>query len=347
VKTQNDHVVITLRIDNDETIFENEIASIGADSFFGDAVIEILPLPVDQRGNPIADGKFISHVSVKRNPLEIVDVALDLESEISETLSAVKKAGSTIDQAGQGVNKLATTVQEALDSDDSNIKQLIVEFKTMSQKAQTAIDNFNRVFENVNDVIGDPDTKNRFAETISSLPKIFEELRAAISDTRETITSFQKISSSADTNLKNLQEFTDSLKTEGPDILQKINDRIDNVDSLFAEMQKAAEAIGKLRSSEGTVGKLLNDSELYDSALESVNNIRDLTCRLAPLLNDLRVFGDSIARDPGQLGLRGAIRNRSAEGTGYKGTAARRGFPIGRPVGGKPTGQQEPDRIQR
>lgn len=330
VRTQDDHVVISLRIDDDELIYENEIASIGTDSFLGDAVVEVLPLPADKRGAVIKNGKFVNQVAVKRNPLEIVDVALNLESQIADTLTAVKQAGLTIDDAGKGVNNLTETVNTAFQSEDSDIKLLIAEFRSTGQKAQIAIDNFNTIFENINSFVDDPNTKDRFSEVIGSLPKIFEEVRGAISDARETITSFQKISNSADTNLKNLEDFTSSLKTEGPEILERVNESLSNVDTMFSEIQSAAKSLGKLQNSEGTIGKLLNDTELYDSVTETVNNIREVSQRLEPLMNDLRVFGDSIARDPGQLGVRGALKRRDAEGTGYKGTAARGGLRFGR-----------------
>lgn len=330
VRTQDDHVVVSLRIDDDELIYENEVASIGTDSFLGDAVVEILPLPAEKRGGVVKNGKFVNQVAVKRNPMEIVDVALNLETQISDTLTAVKQAGLTISDAGKGVDSLTETVNAAFQSDDSEIKQLIAEFRNTGQKAQIAIDNFNSIFENINSMVGDPTTKDRFSEVIASLPKIFEEVRGAIGDARKTITSFQKISASADTNLKNLEDFTTSLKDEGPQILERVNDSLSNVDGMFSEIQKAAQSLGKLQNSEGTVGKLLNDTDLYDSALETVNNIRDMSQRLEPLVNDLRVFGDSIARDPGQLGVRGALKRKDAEGTGYKGTAGRGGFPFGR-----------------
>ena len=330
VRTQDDHVVVSLRIDDDELIYENEVASIGTDSFLGDAVVEILPLPAEKRGGVVKNGKFVNQVAVKRNPMEIVDVALNLETQISDTLTAVKQAGLTISDAGKGVDSLTETVNAAFQSEDSEIKQLIAEFRNTGQKAQIAIDNFNSIFENINSMVGDPTTKDRFSEVIASLPKIFEEVRGAIGDARKTITSFQKISASADTNLKNLEDFTTSLKDEGPQILERVNDSLSNVDGMFSEIQKAAQSLGKLQNSEGTVGKLLNDTDLYDSALETVNNIRDMSQRLEPLVNDLRVFGDSIARDPGQLGVRGALKRKDAEGTGYKGTAGRGGFPFGR-----------------
>ena len=67
------------------------------------------------------------------------------------------------------------------------------------------------------------------------------------------------------------------------------------------------------------MGKLLNDTELYDGVLETVNNVKDLSYKLEPLVNDLRTFADSIARDPRQLGVKGAVDLRPA-GTGYKGS---------------------------
>ena len=84
--------------------------------------------------------------------------------------------------------------------------------------------------------------------------------------------------------------------------------------------------MGKLQNSDGTIGKLLNDPALYNTALETVEaardaveNIREQSAKIEPLINDARLFTDSIARDPGVIGVRGALKNRDAPKTGYKG----------------------------
>ena len=328
VKTQDDHVVLTLSINDGENIFSNEICSIGAESFLGDAVVEILPLPRDVRGDQINDGGMMNRVSVKRNPLEIVDVALNLEDEITQTLDAIREAGSTMGDAGKGVQQLAATIQEALDDEDSDFKALLKDVRLMSQKAQTALDNFDRIFENINNVVGDPDLKGQVRDVVALLPEIFREIRVTISDTRETINSYRDVSSRASDNLENLQSFTAALESEGPEILQRVNASLKNTDGLIEKVGKFADSLEKvakdLAESDGTIGKLLNDPALYDTTLESLENVRDLTVRLEPLVNDLRMFADSLARDPRQLGVKGALDKRPS-GSGYKGTTTGRG----------------------
>ena len=331
VQTLDDAVTIALRIDNDERIYENEVASIGTESILGDAVIEILPVAPEQRGKQLRGSDLINRVSIKRNPMEIVDVALNLESEISDTLTAIRAAADSFDQtaqelgdAGSGITNLADSLQEIIDDEDSQIRQMVADFRKISRKTETALDNFNRIFENVNEVIGDPEFKGRFNDAVASIPGIFEEVRGAVADIRETVKSFQSVSSSADKNLKNLEPFTESLKTNGPSILSTVDESLGNIDDVFGEIQNAAKSLSNLQSKDSTIGKLLNESDLYDETLEAVRNIREQTIKIEPLINDLRMFADSIARDPGQLGVRGAVRNRNAPSTGYKGSVTGR-----------------------
>ena len=338
VQTQDDHVIMTLEINEGQYVYENETCSIGADSFLGDSAIEILPLRGDDRGEMITAGNLMTRVSVKRNPLEIVDVALNLEGEITRTLETVREAGSAVTNAGQGIQTLTNQVSGALSDDESDFKLLLSDIRAMSQKAKVALDNFDRMFENINNVVGDPDLKKEVKNAISTLPEVFKEVRLTIADTRETINSYREVSRKATSNLDNLEGFTASLKKEGPEILEKVNSSLANVSGLMDRVGKFADTLSKisedLSSSDGTIGKLLNDPALYNSALgtaeearQTVSTIRksvdELSIRLEPLVNDLRMFADSLARDPRQLGIKGALDARPS-GSGYKGNAAGR-----------------------
>lgn len=323
VKSQDDHVILTLAINDDENIYSNETVSIGSDSFLGDAVIEVLPLPVEERGDRLGSQGMISRVSVKRNPMEIVDVALNLESEITKTLEAVRQAGTAVQDAGNGIDKVAGQITSAFDNEQSDFKLLLSDLRNMSVKAQGALDNFNRIFENVNNVVGDPEIKGRVRNAIGSLPELFKEIQLTVADTRETINSFRDVSGKATDNLDNLEVFTESLKEQGPEILTQVNSSMTNVQELIAQVNEFAQVLKNVSESEGTVGKLLNDSQLYDEALATMSNVRELSVKLEPLVNDLRMFADSLARDPRQLGVKGALDKRPL-GSGYKGTTTGR-----------------------
>lgn len=322
VAAEDDHVLLGLAINEDSRIFSNEIASIGAESILGDAVIEILPLSRQERGVQLNPDDLLTQVSIKRNPMEIVDIALKLEGEISDTLSAIRIAGQAVDDAGAGIQTLTQTLQVALDSDDSELTRMIVEFRETAVRAQLALDNFNQIFENLNEVVGDDVLKEQFKRAIANLPNIFEEVRGTILDTRATIGTFQVVANNTNANLENIETFTSSLKTNGPEILEQINSSLQNVDGLVEQIKEFGQTLNKLQSSEGTIGKLINDTEIYDSVLETVENVRDVSLKLEPLINDLRLFGDSLARDPGVIGVRGALDRRPGK-TGYKGSAGR------------------------
>ena len=319
VETANDHVTLGLAINEKEQIYTNEVCSIGAESFLGDAVIEVLPLALEKRGDPVPNEHVMSQVAVKRNPMEIIDVALNLEAQIAQTLTSVQQAVKSVEEAGVGIQQLTSTVQTAFDDEDSEVKKLLVEFRLMSEKARIAIERFDRIFENVNEIVGDDQTKAQIRQTLATLPEIFDEVRSTVADTRETINSFRDVTGKASQNLDNLQAFTGSLRENGPEILLQVRDSLKKVDDLMAGIDGFTKSFRNLQNSQGTIGKLLNDSELYDNVLETVENVRDLSVRLEPMVNDLRMFADAIARDPGVLGVRGATLNRRPEKTGYKG----------------------------
>jgi phospholipid/cholesterol/gamma-HCH transport system substrate-binding protein len=322
VKTQDDHVLLTLGINRDERIFENEVCSIGAESILGDSVVEFMPMSAQERGRLISENHVMAKVALKRNPLEFIDMFADLKPELSETLAVVRTGAQAVDEAGKGIRELTDSVQNAFQDEDSDFKQLLADFRLMSQKAQVALENFNRIFENANEIVGDPELKGQIKSALAEIPKIFQEIRVTVADTRETIRSFGTIPDGVNSNLENLEVFTRSLKQEGPEVLAQINASLENVDQLVAQVKAFTSTLSNIQNSDSSISRFLNDTEIYDEVRRTVANIRDTSEKLEPLMNDLRMFGDSLARDPGVIGVRGALDRRPSK-TGAKGTAGR------------------------
>ena len=58
---------------------------------------------------------------------------------------------------------------------------------------------------------------------------------------------------------------------------------------------------------DGTLKKLINDPSLYNHLNEAACQVTKLLPKLEPILRDVNVFTDKIARHPESLGVRGAI----------------------------------------
>ena len=85
---------------------------------------------------------------------------------------------------------------------------------------------------------------------------------------------------------------------------QNIVDSVASVNELLANFAELSQA---LKNKEGTVGQLINNPELYDRLNRTLAEIEMVVRKLEPIVNDVRVITDKVARDPGQIGVRGLI----------------------------------------
>ncbi len=138
-----------------------------------------------------------------------------------------------------------------------------------------------------------------------------------VGDARTTLQSLDGVVSSAQNNLQNLESLTQPLGERGPELAQLVTSAAENLDIVLAD---AGEFVDSLNNSQGTVGKLVKDPELYSNVNVLVCNanvvlahINDLAKELRPIIGDVRVFTDKVAREPGRI-LSGA----AATGIGVK-----------------------------
>ena len=78
------------------------------------------------------------------------------------------------------------------------------------------------------------------------------------------------------------------------------------------------EAFGKsLNNSDGSLKRFLEDDDIYFQVRRTIENVEQASTKIRPILDDVRIFSDKIARDPRELGVRGALGKRPS-GTGFK-----------------------------
>jgi phospholipid/cholesterol/gamma-HCH transport system substrate-binding protein len=294
------------------------VAQLGTESFLGDAVIEFVPGNVPQRGKLLVGGDTIDNIRVKPNPIEVVDVVIDLKDRVGEAVDSVRRAADTVDAAGQGITRVADQIETAMGDENSDLKVILTNIRQMTENADRALASFNSVMGRFDEFLNDPEFQGELKETIKGLPEFFDNAQQTLTEARGAIEKFKEVGARAEGNLSNIEDFTKALGENGPEILETLKSSLGGVDRLVKNIDEFSLI---LKNNEGTFGRLFNDPALYDNLNETLANLREITTRVKPIVGDLRVFADSLARDPGQLGVRGALQKRPA-GSGYKGTGA-------------------------
>ncbi|MEX2027060.1 MAG: hypothetical protein WEH44_07160, partial [Pirellulaceae bacterium] len=248
------------------------------------------------KGEPLPDGAEIDGI-VAGNPLEVIG---NLEQDIKGALISIRGAGDEVRQTAQGL-------RGALAGEDDQLPRIL-------QKTERALDQLNRSLQTVDNVFGDPEMQQNLKRSLQDLPRFFDDARGTLSKANDTFDGFQRMSLRAEKNLENLERFTTPLSERGPVLVDNIDGILGNVNSLTEQLDDLARGFSEQN---GTIGRLLRDQTIYDRLDRSLANVEEITFRLRPIMEDVRIFTDKIARDPRQLGLKGALDKRPL-GTGVK-----------------------------
>jgi len=311
-------VILTVEIDAHRKIFHDEVFVIRR-TLLGDAVLEVVrrqspgrvitpvsnssgePQPGQQSmvpprqevlpGGPPLKGEIFV------DPLEIV---ADLRQDLSEAAQAVRRASNEI---AEFVNR----VNEIMGREDG-LPALRKRLEELADQTSSTMQSFRELAANVNDLIGGPELREQVRDAVGKIGPALEDLRSSLAQVRQTFGELQQATSSARANLENLRPLTESLGQRGPALTARLEESLNNFQRLSADLAEFANRINDRRS---TLGKLAADTELYDNLNELVLQVDHLSRQLQPVVRDLRVFSDKIARNPEILGVRGAIQRSS------------------------------------
>jgi phospholipid/cholesterol/gamma-HCH transport system substrate-binding protein len=163
----------------------------------------------------------------------------------------------------------------------------------LTANAGKTMDALEKMGNSVNTFVTDPDLRL----AVKSLPKMIDDMNKTNRDMKDAIDM-------ARSHLERLDEFTNTLRSEGPDTLVHIHQMAKGLDDLTKQLNNFGDA---LNGDKGSLGQLLHNPALYENLNGAACNVKDLTVQLQPIIHDARVFSDKIARHPETLGVRGAI----------------------------------------
>lgn len=330
VKLQDgeDGVNLTLELEKRYPIKAGEVARIKNGSLItGDAVIEFLPATrgslltrfdgvsgikdndlqpdeLEMANAFLKDQDFLKGGEVASDPLDSV---LSMQENFSTTLASIDKAGNEI-------SMLARDVRSLMGTQDGSVQNIF-------KKTEQTIDNFNQTLDSVEAILGDPKLRQALIASIEQFPEVVRKSSEVIDQAKLTLKNFEKVGTAAESALQNADEalgnvaqITDPLAERAPEAVDDVLRTIDNLDALLLDLRRFS---ARLNSGNGTVARLIEDEQLYVQLVQTLENVEQLTHRLQPIVEDVRVFTDKIARDPRQLGVRGALDQRGS-GLGLK-----------------------------
>ncbi len=297
VELNDDGVILTARIDADRTLRQDETCRIKTASLLGDAIVEFVP-PRERvpTAKVVQDGEWMKG-EVATDPLQVLT---NLEGRIGGAFGAMEGAANDVATA-------ARRLSQVLGGDDQRLERMFT-------KSELALDSFQKTMTTLDEVMGDPEIKEGLRQTLRDLPKMFNDVQQTLAQARGAMERFDRVGLKAEQNLDSLSQFTGPLGQKGEQLMNDLSRSVENLEEISSQLVVFTQAIN---SSDGTLGKIINDRELYDDVKETVHNLQAASRRIEPILKDVRIFTDKIATDPRVLGAKGAL-DRTPVGVGRK-----------------------------
>ena len=319
-------VLVTLSMDTQYQLPHRYVPRISSGNFVtGDAQLEFVRAPEptllsifgDDReiiDKPYTDGEFIDYGTKSESLLE-------LQGGMEDTFSSIQTAGESIATAGDSVNQLAGEVRAIVDGADTRIDQV-------SAEVLQTLEDFQSVLADIKLLTGNEELRQDIETSISRLPDLIDGMEQTLSaadsvfDTLDSAgAQFEQVGivaeetvRNANSTIENLEQFTEPLAERGEEL---VGQAISSLASVEAGMNQLSQFGESLNNSDGTLKRLIEDDEIYWQVKRTIENVEMATARIQPILDDVRTFSDKIARDPRELGVRGAISRRPS-GLGRK-----------------------------
>jgi len=313
IETQEDGVLLTLQIDQGENVYSGEVCEFLSSPLAGDTTLNFVQ--GIERGDLLVDGDSVRQIKIGPRSQEVLEMVVDMKDSVEQAFTSIRDAGDAIRVTSEEIAAVSRRVNSALGDDDSEFRKFFTDLRSATARAETAIDNFNTIMINVNEIVGDEGMKTKIRSSLDDFPQLVSDARETLAQARSTIDRFGSVGERADRNLANIEPFTAALGENGDEFAAEIRDTLRRVNTLATELETFTQS---LNDSEGSLGLLIHDPELYERLVGTAGNVEDITLRLRPLVNDLRGFADRLNRDPGVI-VRGAF-DRGADGGGPKHT---------------------------
>ncbi len=265
-------VLVTTEIQKDIKLYKHDRSRIQTD-LLGKPSLHFLRAKDEIAGKDLLDATKLHRGEIASDPLGALSM---VTASLSELTPNVNQASKALANAGNAIDEAARKVSAIFD-------------ETTQTQLKDAIAGADSALASIQSIIGDEQNQAELKAALAGLPDSLNQIRT----TMET----------AQARMDEVQAFTAQLGSE--ETVGRLDRATQHLDQVMADMAVFSES---LRNPQGSLGLLLRDRQLYDRLNGTAQNIEDLSRKLRPIIDDVRVITDKIARDPSRLGLRGALQ---------------------------------------
>jgi len=276
---EDGRVRVTAAIDSDKPVFTTDVARISAPIIGGDAVINVEAGRKRAPRERVAQDSELEGIGYA-DPIQVIT---NLQDRLSGAIGSVT---TTSNELGQVVHQVGELIQ----ANQAKVNRIVSQADDASRDIKEAVRGLNEVF-------ADPETKAKLKDASQQLPELIRNSKEAVAEAHKIMIGFDK-------NLQNVEKFTSALGDQGQILMVRLAQSTEKLDKLAEELLVLTQTVNR---GEGTLGQLVQNRELYDNLNRTVSNVEALSRELKPIMADVRIFTDGIARHPEKLGVRGAL----------------------------------------
>jgi phospholipid/cholesterol/gamma-HCH transport system substrate-binding protein len=256
-------------------------------SLLGDSAIEFTP---GHSAKLLKDGDTVEGESAI-DPLNMVG---RMEQNVSNVIDSFEKTSLEWKSVGHNLNQILETNQGSLHDVVARAADALAQVTHTMKVMDETLDATSRL-------VADPRTQENLHRTLAALPTLTSETQKTLMVVRGAV---QKM----DENLTNLSDLTGPLSKRGVTLATHLENTLANMDLLTDQLAQFSKV---LNSGDGSIRKLATDPDLYVNLDRSAQSAALLLRNLEPILRDLRVFSDKVARHPELIGVSGVLRGSS------------------------------------
>lgn len=137
--------------------------------------------------------------------------------------------------------------------------------------------------KNFNDVLGDPQLKDRVRGSIENFHAMTEDGRVVMAELKDTSVTVREAAADAKALINRTSEAVTRVEGNADQLTRDLRGSLEVASRVLTSMDKALE---KIRSGEGTMGRLLTDERLYESLVLTFRRLAETTEEFRLLVKD-------------------------------------------------------------